>query len=130
MTMRLEAFPMLFSSLALGAAGVALTLACTVPPPPPPTVDLDAFEALGAEQVRLGQELQKLSTEVAERSMTAPEPARQPARQELTVSTTQLTQQVEAMAARLEKLEKTRATAARTRAISCGCPGSLVNGER
>ncbi|MEE9127375.1 MAG: HEAT repeat domain-containing protein [Planctomycetota bacterium] len=114
MTMRLEAFPMLFSSLALGAAGVALTLACTVPPPPPPTVDLDAFEALRAEQVRLGQELQKLNTEVAERSMQTPEPARQPARQELTAPTPQLTRQVEAIAARLEKLEKKTQATART----------------
>ena len=72
MTMKLETLPMLLSCLALGAASVALILVST--PPPPPLLDVDAFARLGAEQMRLGQQLEQLRADFAKRSLAAQEP--------------------------------------------------------
>ncbi len=117
MTMTPELLPTTLSTLALGAAGVALALVSMAPPPPPPVIDSDAFEVLQTEQLLLRQELERLRAEILKPSMVAPEAATEPQRQEQPFRANQLTQQIEVVAARVEKLEQ-KARAAATRAAA------------
>ena len=126
MTMTPELLPTTLSALALAAAGVALTLvSMPPPPPPPPVIDSDAFEALQAEQLRLREALERLRADTLKPAMVAPEAATEPQRQELPFHASQLTQQIEVVAARVEKLEQ-NARAATTRTAAAPILAQLM----
>ncbi|MHC4513305.1 MAG: HEAT repeat domain-containing protein [Planctomycetota bacterium] len=63
--MRPEILPLLFSAVVLCAVAAALLLACATQPPAR-AVDIDALDAVRAEQTRLRQELEQLRYEIAE----------------------------------------------------------------
>jgi len=126
MTMTSQSLNTVFSLLALGAAGVALTLV-SMAPPPPPTIDMDAIDALRVEQTWLRKELARLQEEMLKPPMVA-EPAATPERQELPFRTAQLTEDLKAIASRLEKLEQ-KAQAAATRNASLPALAHLMQSQ-
>ncbi|MHC4078950.1 MAG: hypothetical protein ACYST0_10985, partial [Planctomycetota bacterium] len=70
MTMRPEILPLLFSAVVLCGVAAALMLACATQPPAR-AADIDALDAVRAEQARLRQQLEQLRYEIAGRPVLA-----------------------------------------------------------